>query len=181
MTKWAGPALVVALASCGGAPSAPAPAANTITSNDFETLLGWGDDYQNPSLTQEKAHSGAHSLVVKPGLDFSLNYTSLLGAMCPSRPTRLKLQAWAYVPGNQATAKLVVEILDPRHLEGDKLLWQGIELNKEVKRYHSWQLVEKSIPIPPAVNAASLFKLYLWRAGSPEPVYVDDIKLERGE
>ena len=181
MTKWVGTLLVVALASCGGEPSAPATTANTITSNNFEKLFGWNNDYQNASLTKEKAHSGVYSLTVKPGVDFSLGYSNLMGNMCASRPTRLTLQAWAYVPGNQANAKLVVEILDPRHPEGNKLLWQGIDLNKEVKRYHSWQPIEKSIPIPPAVNAASVFKLYLWRADSPEPVYLDDIKLERGE
>lgn len=174
MKKWLGLLLTATLASCGGSETASAPA-DQITKNDFESLDGWVND--PTTLTKEKAHSGAYSIVVKPGLDYSLGYVNTLGKMSASRPEKLKITAWVFVPNAQTPAKLVAQLTDPSKQTDNVLLWQGIELNKKVKKFNEWQEIEDYITVPAGAQATSQFRAYLWRADAPQPVYLDDLNL----
>jgi len=176
MKKWLGIMLTVSLASCGGESTTATPA-NQVCSNNFDSVDGWMGDTPTPWLTKEKAHSGTYSISVRPGVDYSLGYGNILGKMSATRPEKLKLTGWVFVPSAQASAQLVVEIKDPAKTTDNGLLWQGIDLKKEVKKFNEWQQVEKVITIPANANATSVFKMYLWRSDSNLPVYLDDLTL----
>lgn len=175
MKKWLGILLTASLVACGG--EKVEKSANQITSNDFESMEGWLGDTPSPSLTKEKAHSGAYSVLVRPGLDYGLGYRNILGKMSPSRPEKISISAWVFLPNAQAAAKLVTEITDPARAANNQLLWQGIDLDKEVKKYNEWQHVEQVITLPATATATSRFQVYLWRAASGEPVYLDDLTI----
>lgn len=175
MKKWVGLLLTAALASCSG--ESNTTPANQLAHNDFEQIDGWLGDASTASLTKEKAHSGVYSVSVRPGQDYSLGYSNVLGKMSASRPEKIKLNGWVFVPSAQAGAKLVVEVTDPTRPTDNTLLWQGIELNKKAKKFNEWQEIEEIIPLPATAKATSRFKLYLWRADSAQPVYLDDIAL----
>lgn len=163
--------LLLALAGCG---QGAAPA-NQLAQNDFEAVEGWSGDAVSPSLTREKAHSGAYSVAVRPGVDYSMGYTNALGKMSARKPEKIKLTAWVLVPSAQVGTNLVVEVKDAG--PGPALLWQGLDLKKEVKKFNEWQQIEKVILIPPAASEVSVFKTYLWRADGVQPVYLDDVTL----
>lgn len=166
--------LTVSLASCGSEKTS-APALNQLCSNGFESVDGWMGNTPTPSLTKEKAHSGAYSVLVKPGVDYSMGYENTLGKMSVSRPKKLKVTGWVFLPNPQAGARLVVEIKDPAKATDNTLMWQGIDLKREVKKFNEWQQIEKTITIPTNTDATSTFKMYLWRSDSSLPVYLDDV------
>lgn len=175
MKKWLGIALAASLTACGGEKTEHP--AGQITSNDFESLDGWVGDTPAPSLTKEKAHSGAYSVSVRPGLDYGLSYNNFLGKMSPNRLGKIKVTAWVYLPSAQAAAKLVTEIKDPTRATDNQLLWQGLDLAKAVKKYNEWQQVTQEITLPAKAAATSRFQVYLWRADSGQPVYLDDVTI----
>lgn len=175
MKKWLGILLTASLAGCGGE-STTTPA-NQLASNNFESVDGWMGDIPLPSLTKEKAHSGIYSVSVRPGVDYSLGYSNILGRMSASRPEKLKLSAWVFVPSAQSNTQLVIELKDPTRPTDNTLLWQGLALKTEVKKFNEWQQIEKVITVPPTAKATSSFKLYLWRTDSNQPVYLDDVVL----
>lgn len=148
---------------------------DVLTSNDFDHLDGWVGDV--PSLTREKAHSGAYSVVVQPGLEYSLGYSNPLGRLSITRPDKIRVSAWVMRTGDQNAAKLVTEIKDPAN--GNKLLWQALDLGKEVKKLNEWQHVEQVITVPPAVAATHRIMVYMWGAGAGQPTYLDDLTLSQ--
>ncbi|QKG53972.1 carbohydrate binding domain-containing protein [Hymenobacter sp. BRD67] len=174
MKNWLALLLLASLASCGDSTSTPA---NSLASNNFESVDGWMGDTPQPSLTKEKAHSGAYSVSVRPGIDYSLGYNNTLGRMSTSRPEKIKISGWVYLPSPQASAQLVTEIKDPTLPTNNVLLWNGIDLKKEVKKFNEWQQVERVITIPATAKATSTLKVYLWRADDSQPVYLDDLSL----
>jgi hypothetical protein len=148
---------------------------DALMSNDFDHLSGWLDDA--PSLTRDKAHSGAYSVVVKPGLDRSLNYDITLGQLSTTRPHKIRLSAWAMRTGNQGAAKLLVEIKDPA--TGAQAFREDIDLGKEVQKLNTWQHIEHVLEVPPLVPATAHIIVYMQRAGASQPTYLDDLALSR--
>jgi hypothetical protein len=175
MKKWMGLLLAAALAGCGRSDDSAEAAGSVLAASDFEAVEGWMGDLATPSLTKEKAHSGTHSIAVRPGVDYGIGYSNALGKMSVSRPEKVKLTAWVFVPSAQVSTNLVVEVRDPGAAQA--LLWQGIDLKKEVKKFNEWQRLEKVIIIPNTAKPDAIFKMYLWHAGGEQPVYLDDVTL----
>lgn len=144
-----------------------------LLSNDFDHLNGWVDDV--PSLTRDKAHSGAYSVVVKPGIERSLGYNNTLGQLSSTRPSKIRISAWAMRTGDQHAAKLMVEIKDPA--TGARVFGDSIDLGKEVQKCNTWQHIEHIIAVPPMVSATSHIMVYMWGAGAGQPTYLDDLAL----
>lgn len=176
MKYWVGLLLTACLASCGN--DQTTTPANASVYNDFESLAGWIPPEALASLSKEKAHSGLYSVAVRPGIEYSLGYSNTLGQMSETRPRHLKLSAWVFVPAAQlASAQLIAELTNPRPPAAGTLVKQTVDFKKEITKFGAWQHVEKVIDIPPTATANSVFKLYLWRAGSGQPVYLDDVAL----
>jgi hypothetical protein len=161
---------------CSSSPS-ETTATGPLAANDFENVDGWlADSPALATLNRDRAHSGAYSTMVAPGMDFSLGYNNMLKNLAPEWPAKLTVSAWVLVPNEQAAAKLVTEIKrGPTNSAG--LLWEGLELNKAVKIYNKWQYVEQTITLPPSATPNSRILVYLWRAESKVPVYLDDLKI----
>jgi hypothetical protein len=167
------------LSSCADKPKVQ-PLVELAASNDFEQLVGWVGNYPSlNTLTKEKAHSGVYSTTVRPSMDFSISFSSALSAVSMRRPKKIIVSAWVLLPSEQANAKLVAEI-KTADAAGTMLFYQATELAKEVKKFNEWQQVEKTIELPANVPATGLLQIYMWRAGSNEPVFMDDIKISVG-
>ncbi len=171
--------LALGLAACGGA--APTPPADQLAANDFEHLDGWLNGNTPASLTQEKAHSGVYSVKVDPATDYSLGYTNQLGRISTGRMRKIKLRAWVFLPNDQATAALVTEIKTP---DPTKNLWDNFDLGKEATTksgFNKWLEVEHTVDVPATAVFNSTLQVYLWRNGSSQPVYLDDLQILRAD
>lgn len=172
--------LALGMVACGKKDSG-ALGPNELMANNFESLEGWvGNEPLNvPSLTKEKAHSGRYSLKVGPDIEYSMGYNVLLGKLSPSKLKKIKLKGWAYLPKGSANATLVAVITDPTKPDAQPIKWEGLDLGKEVKNYNKWVEVEKIMEIPDNASYANKFNIYLWRTQALEPVYFDDLSVEK--
>lgn len=152
-------------------------AAGPLAANDFEHLDGWvTDSLALATLNRDQAHSGKYSTLVAPGNDYSLGYNNALSKLSPDWPGVLTVSAWVLVPNEQAAAKLVTEVTGGG-AKGASLLWQGLDLPKAVKSFNKWQYVTQTITMPATAKPNSRLKVYLWRAESKGPVYLDDLTI----
>lgn len=150
-------------------------ARDILASNDFDHIDGWAGNMA--SLTRAHAHSGAYSVMVKPGVPYSLGYSNPLGRLSLARPHKLRLDAWVLRTGPQSKALLVVELNDPA--TGAKITWEGVDLSKEVPKLNEWQHVHHLVDIPPSVSAASRILVYMWGAGASQPTFLDDLTISQ--
>lgn len=171
--------LALGLFSCGGHPAAQA--ANELAGNDFESLDGWMNGVSNPSLTKEKAHSGVYSVKVDPAIDYSLGYNNQLGKISPTRVSKVKVHAWVNLPNDNTPVKLVIELRNPT--EPKLALWDSIDLLEAAKskEFNKWIEVEKTIALPPSTTYDSQLLIYMWRSGSTQPAYLDDLQILRAD
>lgn len=166
------------LAGCGDKNGSTHPA-NFLTGNDFDQLEGWTGDMPQPSLTKEKAHSGAYSVHVGPGIEYSNGFIGTLGKLSPTRLTQVKVKGWVFLPTGTVTAGIVTNLTDPAATDGKPALWEALPLDKAVKKRNEWVEVEKTLTLP--ANAGPNFKLYvyLWSGGSQNVAYLDDLQILR--
>ena len=163
------------LAPACNSDNAPATGADVLVSNDFEHLAGWLGPTPNPTLTKEKAHSGQYSIKVDGNSEYSLGFSSTLGALRDVRVKRIKVTGWVLVPSAQASALLVTHGGDAVP-NGKPLVWEGLDVVKAVEgKYNQWVEVSKVVDIPDAASATTGLGIYLWRSGGNQPVYLDDL------
>lgn len=148
--------------------------------NDFENVDGWlADSPALATLSRDKAHSGIYSTAVSPGHEFSLGYNNALSRLAPDWPAKLTVSAWVLLPDDQAAAQLVTEVKQANS-QAPGLLWQSIDLVNTVKVYGKWQHVEQAVAMPAGAKPGSRLLVYLWRANSKQPVYLDDLQITLG-
>ncbi|RTQ47601.1 hypothetical protein EJV47_19500 [Hymenobacter gummosus] len=168
-----GTACVALLAACSSE-KAPESSGNVIMSTGFEDLNGWVPP--SPSLTKEKAHSGQYSIKVDPGIEYSLTYISVMGKVMPNKPQKLRLTAWATTASKEADAMLTVGMLNPT--TGTSLLNEQVHLKERVKTPGEWEKIEMDLTVPEKATSTDELRVYLWRVGSGEPAYLDDVELQ---
>jgi hypothetical protein len=166
--------MLLGLVACGE--SKTEIPANMLVHNDYESVDGWLLDAGKPipSLTKDRAHSGRFSIRVDQANEYSLGYTNQLGRISTSKLKKIKVHAWINVPNNRAGAALVVQV------EGDggkSLFWEGISLTDATKDYNKWTEMTKVLTLPDNLAYNNLLKVYLWRSGSNQPVYLDDLEI----
>ncbi|MGI4834883.1 MAG: carbohydrate binding domain-containing protein [Janthinobacterium lividum] len=162
----------VVLAGCS---RASAPATATLAATDFENLSGWlADQPVRETLTKQQAHSGSYSTSVRPGQDFSLGYNNALSQLAADRPTRLQISAWVQQTGAAPGPKLVTEL---KSASGSRLLWEGLDIAPVAKVPGKWYRVEQTITLPATAAPDSRLLVYLWRADSTTPTYLDDLQI----
>jgi hypothetical protein len=169
--------LALALFSCADK-SVDKPA-GLLAENDFESIDGWTSGVNNPSLTKEQAHSGVYSVKVNPGIDFSLGYNNQLGKVSATRIHKIKLHAWVRLPNDKTSVLLVAEVKNTE--EAKSLVWDGLDLLKEAqaKGFDKWIEVERTFDLPESATYNSQLLVYLWRGGSTQPAYLDDLQISR--
>ncbi|TGE26498.1 hypothetical protein [Hymenobacter metallicola] len=163
--------LLVVATACSQKKTEEADSAKSsvLFSSSFEGLEGWLPE--NPSLTQEKAHTGKYSVKVDSNIEYGVTYINKLGRLSPTRINKFHLKAWTFLtkPGNAA---LVFQIMNPDQ-SGTNAFYEKIDLEK----VDAWTLVEKDLTLPAVVDPNSQVRVYLWRANATGPVYLDDIEL----
>ncbi|GAB2946480.1 hypothetical protein GCM10027048_09320 [Hymenobacter coalescens] len=172
--------LALGMAACGKKDTETL-SPNQLMTNDFESIEGWIDNMNVPSLSKDKAHSGRYALKVGPESEYSLGYNVLLGKLSPSKLKKVKVKGWVYMPNGKAQAMLVTQLTDPVNPGGQPILWDGLDLAKSVKNYNKWVEVEKVVTLPENANYAHKFTIYLWRTNPSEVVYFDDISVEKAD
>lgn len=149
---------------------------NQLMANDFESMAGWVPE--SPSLTHDKAHSGQYSIKTDNAIEYSMAYKNLLGTISPTKLTKLRLTGYVYVTKPNSPAMLTVQLV--RSLQDEANVFnQAIDLGKEVKKAGEWTKVSQVFTLPAEVAPTNHLRVYLWRAGSADPVYVDDLELTR--
>ena len=168
-----GLSLLAALAACSGDEAVNKFDPKLITSNDFESVAGWGVD---PTMLERgRAHSGRYALKADATHEYSLGYSTLLGQASPTKIKTLHLEAWAFLPSQRSGGILGVQVMsvaDPSKEAGSG----GIKLGEVVKTYNKWVQVSTDFTLPADVTAAQVLRMALWR-GSGEEVLVDDVVL----
>ena len=164
------------LASCSG--NDTTVKGTLATRNDFEGVLGWGGG-NDPSVTNERAHSGKFSVKVGPQSEYGYTYTQTLGKMSTARAKDVTVSAWVWLTSAQAPSSIVMSITRSPELN-TPVYYGSVELAKEVKKFKTWQLVTKTFTLPDSVQATNQLKCFLWRVGSNENVYADDLTLSIG-
>ncbi|TDN36581.1 hypothetical protein A8B98_07765 [Hymenobacter sp. UV11] len=152
--------------------------AKTVTFNDFESGGGWSNDpsRNDPGLVEKGlAHSGQYALKVDKDHEFSLTYAMALGKMREAKFQKLHLEAWAFMPSDQATGVVGLQVLSPDNSK--QIFSDDIKLRDAVKTYGEWVFVSKDITLPDSVAPAQQLRLYLWRADAGDKVLLDDVKL----
>ncbi|MBJ6107445.1 carbohydrate binding domain-containing protein [Hymenobacter sp. BT523] len=167
-------ALLAAASSCSSKNDSKPD--NLLTSNDFESLEGWG--VESPSLTREKAHSGQYSIKVQKGIDFSLTYKNLLGKLSPTKINRIKVKAYVLMT-KPAGPSLTVQLM--KTADDGAEFNQGINLAEVVKKPNEWVEVEKTFTLPPNVAPSNQLRIYMWGNVGDSVVYLDDLEVTIAE
>ncbi|QNE41282.1 hypothetical protein F1C16_17835 [Hymenobacter sp. NBH84] len=150
---------------------------STLMTTSFETLYGWLPASQSDLLSREQSHSGLYSTKVDPQHEYSLTYRSTLGDLHDTRISKMKVNAWVFVPDAQAQATLVISISNQGAKPGN-MLWEGINLQKEVKgEYGRWVNVSRELTIPAEADDTNRLSIYLWRTGGDKAIFLDDVTL----
>jgi hypothetical protein len=158
------------LLGCGGSNSADNK--DVVMKCDFDQLNGWLPDRN--ALTRDKAHSGAYSIKVEQGRDFSLNYLMQLGQLSNSRIRGVRFDGWVFLTDKNSTANIA--FVSKESVEGKDLTTEYLGYDS-VKEYGKWVAVSKEIIFPPNTNFNSALLIYLWRGGATTPAYLDDVQL----
>ena len=160
------------LAACSG--KAGQWVGDYVTTNDFESVVGWSTDAG--SLTKDHAHSGQYAVQVNQDREYGLTFDVPLAAASVHALRGIRVEAWAYLPGPQADAWLNVQIAPPQSPDAP-VFRDGLRLLDQVHDYQKWTRVEKEFAFPANLTGDDHLRLFLWRGGSPVPVYLDDIKV----
>ncbi|MBF9235840.1 hypothetical protein I2I05_00380 [Hymenobacter sp. BT683] len=141
----------------------------------FEELASWLPE-PHASLTTEKAYAGKFAIRVDSKHPYSVTYRMLLSKLSPHhRPRRITLSAWAWVPGPEADARFVLSIApagDPDHPFFTKYVFLA-----DSRPFGEWKPVSRSLDLPADLPSSSVLVVYMWQAGSPVPVYADDLRI----
>lgn len=160
------------VAACSGSDNVKG---DLVTRNDFEAVVGWGGN-NDGSVTKEKAHSGKYSVKVGPQNEYGYTYANTLGNMSAAKTKSITLSAWVWMPNNQQAATLALSVTRSAE-QGASLFYGGIDLNKAVTKFNTWQKVSQTFPMPDSVESTNQLKCYLWRTATNENVYADDITI----
>ena len=163
-----------AATSCHPRDGRPATRQHELMHTSFEELVGW-DSELPPTLTRVKTHTGKYAMRVDPEHPYSFTYRTTLGALCAHRPRRLTIGAWAWVPGFQDNAVLVVVFNNPSD-PGHPLLTKYLYLN-DSSPFGQWKYVSRDLDLPAGIHANTQLVIYLWKVNANEPVYIDDLRL----
>jgi hypothetical protein len=171
--------LAVGFSACSS--SSSVKSADVLASNDFEQLDGWLGSAATPSLNRERAHSGEYSVKVDHNIDYSLGYKNQLGLLSPTRLHKIKIHCWVFLTNSKTAVALVTDIRNPDSAKS--IVHDSYELAKvtKPKGYHQWVEVEHTIDLPKTVTYNSQLVVYMWRANSPEPAYLDDLQILKAE
>lgn len=150
-----------------------------VTRNDFESVQGWGGT-ADASVTADRAHSGKYAVRVGPQNEFGYTYIQTLGKMSTPKIKEVTVSAWVWLPTVTAPGQLVLSIVRSPELN-TPVFYSSIDLAKTVKKAKDWQLVSQTFALPDSVQSTNMLKCYLWRAGTTENVYADDVTLSVGQ
>lgn len=147
--------------------TAASNANQVLFTTSFENLEGWIAD--NPSLTQERAHTGNYSIKIDPSQEFSMTYTNQLYRLSPKRFNKVRLTAWGFLTAPGAAA-LVFQIVRP---DQTNAFYEKVDISQ----VNSWEQVSKVLTMPPVLDPADQVRIYLWRGTATAPAYLDDLQL----
>ncbi|MDO7847952.1 hypothetical protein Q5H92_16420 [Hymenobacter sp. M29] len=145
-----------------------------VTVNDFEAVRGWSDA---SALTRDHAHSGQYATYVDPGREYGITYDLPLGEASVHTLKGVAVEAWAYLPSPQAKATLEVQV--PLPGEGNRMGFADrLVLAEQVTEGGKWMRVRKEFAFPAGLPAEAHLRIFLWRGGSAETAYLDDLKVK---
>ena len=171
------PASLSGLFGCSPAdkPTDPALPASAvlITRNDFEAVAGWGGAGVPASISTDQAHSGRYSVRAGRGIEYAYGYSMPLRLALPARPTRLHLKGWFYRAARGETGALVINVVRPSNQQ--TLFYESVSLAE--LRANRWVTHSAEVALPDSVTSLDVLNVFLWSAGSAEPIFLDDLEV----
>jgi len=167
---------VLVLAGCSTDPGRGKWVGDYVTTNNFESVAGWGADAS--TLTKEHTHSGQFAVRVDADHEYGQTFDLPLNQASVHALKGVELEAWAYLPSAQASGALVLQIIDAAGADSRVVHSEQVELLNEVKEYKEWTKVRHVFNLPDALSPDYHLRIFLWRSGSKEPVYIDDISIK---
>ncbi|RSK31163.1 carbohydrate binding domain-containing protein [Hymenobacter metallilatus] len=168
--------LLPALAACSAGSGEGSWVGDYVTRSDFESVVGWGGDAA--SLTKERAHSGMYSVKVDAGREYGQTFDVSVGQAAVHPLKGLELNAWALLLGPQATASVVLQIVDTSNNGFRVVHTEQLNLADQIKNYKEWKPVTQRFTLPPNLQPDYRLRIYLWRNTATEPAYLDDLSVK---
>lgn len=162
------------LASCSSNSDQGQWIGDYVTTNDFESVAGWGSDLS--SLTRDHAHSGRYAVQVGPDHEYGLTYDLPLNQASVHQLKGVEVDAWVYLPSSQASGALALQIIDAG--SGKAVHAEYLPLAEQVQVYKEWRPVRKRFMLPAGLSNDLHLRIYLWRNNSPETLYLDDLSVK---
>ena len=183
--RWAlaragGAALLGGLVACAGNPADGQWIGDDVTRNDFEAVAGWGGADRN-SLSRDHAHSGRYAVVVDAGHETGLMFDLPLYEASVHTLVAIEVEAWVYLPNEQADARLAVELVAEGAAPGAIISHEELPLRGQVSESKHWTRVQHIFQLPAGQPGGTHLRLFLKRGSSTEPVYLDDIRVKARE
>lgn len=170
---WLGGAIVAGLLTACG----PAGSPTRLAVADFEDPGPVNGP--PPALPGFTAHSGANVLTVATGAEFAdILPAQPLRALCPAGrvPRRLRVQAWVWVPSGRIRNTILVAAVNCAGRRRD--VWQGLAINQVVRRFHKWEKVQLTVPLPADLQPTDHLTIYCWhQEANGEATYIDDVEV----
>ncbi|RZJ87166.1 MAG: hypothetical protein EOO60_12490 [Hymenobacter sp.] len=171
-----GGALLIGATACARSDKKEVALANLVAKNDFESVEGWG--VSSASLTTAEAHSGRYSVKVDPAIEYSIGYRNTLLRVSDIRIKKLHVHGWVRLSSFKAKAVLVMQVTNPDK-GGEQVYWQAFDVRSQVKTINRWTQVDQDFDLPNAVSANHELRVYMWRTGPEDTVYLDDLEISK--
>jgi hypothetical protein len=145
-----------------------------LFNSDFEQFQGWVEPLP-AFLTTEKARSGRYAFRVSENTEFSNACRTTLEGL-PFLPSKLRLQAWTYLPNRFIGSTSVVVQVNCHGRRPN--IWNRLALEQVVTRYEQWEYLTKTIDLPADLEPTDEVTIYIWCPTGGPPRYFDDLTLE---
>ncbi len=167
--------ILLSLAGCGDSKSGRW-VGDYVTRTDFEALRGWGAPAG--ALTRDHAHSGQYAAFVSPDREYSLTFDLPLHEASVHHIRGLEVEAWVYMGKLPGAATLEVQVRPPGDEDQPLLYSDRLVLTEQVPDAARWTQVRKTFTLPAQLPGEAHLRVFLWRNGSPEPAYLDDLQIK---
>ncbi len=171
--------LLVLLAGCSRSDEAGHWVGDVVTANDYEATLGWVQGAT--SLTRDHAHSGRYADHVDATHEWGITFQAPVSQVSVHALRGVAVEAWAFAHDLNPNRSAVLQVEVWAHGPGQDtkpLFSSALPLNTQLTDSVVWTPVHQEFSLPTGLPFEANLRIFLWRAGSTKPVYLDDLRVK---